>query len=85
MRTLTTLVVGVLASVAAAWSLISGLVEPPDVLIMNDVAIDGGSAWRMLLGFALAVPLSAIAAFCFVLLWKRRRDNQPDARVMPHQ
>jgi len=78
MRTLTTLVVGVLASAAAAWSLISGTVEPPDVLIMNDVAI-GGGAWRMLLGFALAVPLSAIAAFCFVLLWKRRRDNQPDA------
>jgi len=73
MRSFITLLVGVLASAAAAWCLISGMAEPYDVVFMNDVAINGGGALGMLLGFGLAVPFGAIAAFSFMLLWKHRK------------
>jgi hypothetical protein len=68
-----TLVVGVLALAAAVWSLISGMAEPYDVMIVNDVTISGG-AYGMLMGFSLAVSFGAVAAFCFVLAWKHRQD-----------
>jgi hypothetical protein len=80
MRTFMTLVVGVLALAAAVWSLISGMAEPYDVMIVNDVAISGGGAYGMLMGFSLAISFGAVAAFCFVLAWKHRQDwhNSPN-------
>jgi hypothetical protein len=69
-----TLLVGVLALAAAVWSLISGMAEPYDVMILNDVAVEG-RAQGMLMGFSLAIFFGAIAALSFAVAWKYRQDR----------
>jgi hypothetical protein len=73
MRTLMMLVVGILALAAAVWSLISGMAEPYDVMIVNDVVVGGGGS-GMLMGFFLAILFGAVAALSFAVAWKHRQD-----------
>jgi hypothetical protein len=69
-----TLVVGILALAAAVWSLIAGMAEPYDVMIVNDVVVVEGRAPGMLMGFSLAVLFGAVAALSFAVAWKHRQD-----------
>ena len=74
MRTLMTLTVGILALAAAVWSLIAGLAEPIDVMVLNDVVVEG-QATPLLYGFLLAVLFGAVAALSFASAWKHRQDR----------